>query len=496
MFRGNSISRRRLLLECLERRHLLTADLWFPGVDYGPDAGEIDMEAEVAELQKFFGTEAEVSVQVINLRTNAPATEANVGDVLLVRPWLSGSPQGGVASHFLPIFLGSKTSLAYETSQFTHLQRPFAGPHPEVDVPVGMRFLGSVWLIANEVGTGMLTTVSDVVPEGMTAANPDALSVVLSRTTKAAAWAAYLPTALEHTELHLAVGNEGERPVAQHDFYDLDIPSEYVADLDLTLTVSADDGVLANDVSPTDSPLRAVLIDAPKHGRVELNADGSFVYQASITGSLNGSDTFAYVAIGDEGTSEPRTVTIYGSHPPILDVDVRVVSSDGEPLSSVRIGERFFVEVVASGKDIWTGWRPVTGNVNFESRVAAPVAVEFNAEFNKPHLYTETEDGQLVLRTRVIPSTATVHEESIEVNVPGLTLEKVANTEKVVLRSEFTAQAAGELEFAFSDFSAGLDDHLVTVRAIKIMDGVWFEVIDGMGRLVGCVVGVGGIGSA
>ena len=34
------------------------------------------------------------------------------------------------------------------------------------------------------------------------------------------------------------------------------------------------------------------------------------------------------------------------------------------------------------------------------------------------------------------------------------------------------------------------------VRAIKIMDGVWFEVIDGMGRLVGCVVGVGGIGSA
>ena len=34
------------------------------------------------------------------------------------------------------------------------------------------------------------------------------------------------------------------------------------------------------------------------------------------------------------------------------------------------------------------------------------------------------------------------------------------------------------------------------LRAINIMDGVWFEVIDGIGRLVGCVVGVGGIGSA
>jgi hypothetical protein len=166
-------------------------------------------------------------------------------------------------------------------------------------------------------------------------------------------------------------------------------------------------------------------------------------------------------------------VTIDGSHPPILDVDVRVVSRDGLPLSSVRIGERFFVEVVASAKDTSAGWRPITGNLNFESRVVAPVAVEFNAEFNKPHLYTETEDGRLVLRTRVIPSTATVRAESIEVNVPGLTLEKVANLAKVVLRSEFTAQAAGELVFAFSDFSAGLAHHLVTVgsTALRVEPG-------------------------
>jgi hypothetical protein len=54
------------------------------------------------------------------------------------------------------------------------------------------------------------------------------------------------------------------------------------------------------------------------------------------------------------------------------------------------------------------------------------------------------------------------------VNIPGLTLEKVANTEKVVLRSEFTAQAAGELEFAFSDFSAGLADHLVTIGSTTL----------------------------
>jgi hypothetical protein len=117
----------------------------------------------------------------------------------------------------------------------------------------------------------------------MTAANPDALSVVLSRTTKATALAAYLSTELQHAELNLTVVHAGQRPVAHHDFYELDVPSECVADLDLTLTISAADGILANDISPTDSPLRAVLIDAPKHGRVELNADGSFVYQASRT---------------------------------------------------------------------------------------------------------------------------------------------------------------------------------------------------------------------
>jgi VCBS repeat-containing protein len=79
-------------------------------------------------------------------------------------------------------------------------------------------------------------------------------------------------------------------------------------DQDATLTVSAADGVLANDSDPDQDPLTASLQVQPSSGAVTLNSDGSFDYtpQAGFVGD----DSFTYVASDGLQTSNPATVTI------------------------------------------------------------------------------------------------------------------------------------------------------------------------------------------
>lgn len=57
------------------------------------------------------------------------------------------------------------------TKQFPHLQRPF-GLHPDADLPADVRSLGSIRLVADEVGTGMLVTAADAVRRPTPNADP------------------------------------------------------------------------------------------------------------------------------------------------------------------------------------------------------------------------------------------------------------------------------------------------------------------------------------
>jgi VCBS repeat-containing protein len=78
-----------------------------------------------------------------------------------------------------------------------------------------------------------------------------------------------------------------------------------------TLTVSAANGLLANDVDVDQEQLRAILVNGsgPQNGTLALNANGSFTY--SPTDGFFGSDTFRYTAQDGSGTQSPAvTVTI------------------------------------------------------------------------------------------------------------------------------------------------------------------------------------------
>jgi PKD repeat protein len=74
------------------------------------------------------------------------------------------------------------------------------------------------------------------------------------------------------------------------------------------LTVPAP-GVLANDVDPDGDVLTATVASGPSHGRLTLNADGSFTYVPGK--AFVGTDTFRYVATDPSGAaSPPATVTL------------------------------------------------------------------------------------------------------------------------------------------------------------------------------------------
>jgi hypothetical protein len=86
------------------------------------------------------------------------------------------------------------------------------------------------------------------------------------------------------------------------------VNDSYSAYQDQTLTISASSGVLHNDFSSTGLALSAELVSGATHGRVTLNADGSFAYFSQL--GFSGTDSFAYRAYDGVLYGAPATVMI------------------------------------------------------------------------------------------------------------------------------------------------------------------------------------------
>ena len=72
-----------------------------------------------------------------------------------------------------------------------------------------------------------------------------------------------------------------------------------------TLTVSAANGVLANDTDADGGTLSAVLGTTTSNGDLTFNTDGSFVYTPNA--GFCGTDSFTYTATDGNATSaRPR----------------------------------------------------------------------------------------------------------------------------------------------------------------------------------------------
>ena len=86
-----------------------------------------------------------------------------------------------------------------------------------------------------------------------------------------------------------------------------------------SLTVSATDGVLANDTNADGNPLSATLVTQPAHGSLTFNSDGSFQYTPDA--AFIGTDSFTYAAVNGPATSAPATVTIAMCSTPVANPD-------------------------------------------------------------------------------------------------------------------------------------------------------------------------------
>ncbi|TAN53603.1 MAG: tandem-95 repeat protein, partial [Methylococcaceae bacterium] len=100
------------------------------------------------------------------------------------------------------------------------------------------------------------------------------------------------------TTLTITIQGSNDAPAATAD--------SYGTTEDKLLTVTAAQGVLANDSDPESDGLQAVLVQGPSHGTLTLNGNGSFSYQPEA--GYNGTDSFTYQA--NDGTLDGNAVTV------------------------------------------------------------------------------------------------------------------------------------------------------------------------------------------
>jgi VCBS repeat-containing protein len=108
----------------------------------------------------------------------------------------------------------------------------------------------------------------------------------------------------------LSITPVNDPPVANND--------SYSTDEDVPLTVSALDGVLANDVDVEGDALTGSLVAGPTNGTLALNSDGSFGYTPDQ--DFNGTDSFSYRA--NDATLQSNTATVTITVKPVNDAPV------------------------------------------------------------------------------------------------------------------------------------------------------------------------------
>lgn len=120
----------------------------------------------------------------------------------------------------------------------------------------------------------------------------------------------------------LTVVNNNTPPVA--------VGESYEVDRNTVLTVTAEDGVLANDHDPDGDTLQILLAGPPLHGSITINQDGSFTYTPHL--NYSGPDSFSYVIRDPSGDESLATVnlTVRGpNNPPVARDNGYQVDEDG-----------------------------------------------------------------------------------------------------------------------------------------------------------------------
>ncbi|HET9425656.1 MAG TPA: Ig-like domain-containing protein, partial [Gemmatimonadaceae bacterium] len=159
------------------------------------------------------------------------------------------------------------------------------------------------------------------------------------------------------------------------------VDDSYSTPEDVTLNVPAATGVLAND-PPVGSAASAVLVTAPSHGTLTLNADGGFTYKPAR--NFFGTDTFVYsfrVGAADFGNATVTITVSSGNDAPAVNPATFSVFENtpaGTPVGTVTFsdpdaGDNHTFSITAGNTggafaiNPGTGLITVAGPLNFEA---------------------------------------------------------------------------------------------------------------------------------
>lgn len=340
-----------------------------PGGDPGDEDRANGKERFFDLMEGWLDLDWQVELRVTNGLTLDPVTSARVGDIVYAYATLRVPEAANSAEidkrlpllshYYLPAF--TQTALAYDPTRLqlvdSHIEKMESrlrvynlGPSPEPGAllnamkrPTDKEWLVGASFVVLEPGSVQFSTLPEgAQPAAGLASLPSSLSDnVASRidnSPELQQLGAQLNRLVQHATATVNLSTAGARPTAQADVYQL---TDYRGDL----KIDKDQGVLANDSAGASA--QVLLVRQATHGNVTLNPDGSFRYGYGFERMRESSDSFAYVVINADGTSDFTEVEIRADHvPPIAEISVQIVDAKGKPLDSVFVGQQFFVQAV------------------------------------------------------------------------------------------------------------------------------------------------------
>ncbi|MBC7081428.1 MAG: tandem-95 repeat protein [Thermoplasmatales archaeon] len=247
------------------------------------------------------------------------------------------------------------------------------------------------------------------------------------------------------------------------------VDDSYETDEDTTLTIDASTGVLANDYDADEDTLTAVLVDAPAHGTLTLNPDGSFTYTPDA--DYNGEDTFTYQAYDGQDYSNIATVTIT-----INPVNEAPVAVDDE----VKTPQNFPVLINVTENDYDTD-----GSINLASieitQAPAHGSVSVNADgtvlYTPDAGFTGIDEFKYKVKDNegAWSNEATVR---VEVYIPKMSISP--SFQAVEKGEEFTVDIVVEAENIYA-VECFIEFNSTLLEAIKVENGDMFESLNSSG---------------